>query len=956
MFPENIIFSKIVNCDTPDSVALYSSDKKAISFGGLSTLIKNNISSLKTHGCDGSDRIAITISDGIEMASVCLSVMCFSTCVPLNTNLTKPEYDELLTILGVGILITDKDEAHPIFKAAIQHSIPIIKLVIKDSLLADSYSFEKISEYNNQNPSNQSLRKDKDNALILLTSGSTSKPKIVPITHKNINASTNNLVKSLELTSQDTCLNMMPMFHVGALIDLLIAPLSVGGSVICASSISSETFFNSLNKFSPSWYQGVPTMIRNIIDCISDSPSQIDNHSLRFIRSVSSPLDQQLKQRCEQYFNIPVIEIYGMTETTGLITSNPLPPAVRKAESVGIGVGTDVMVIDGAGNPSKPGHKGEILVRGENVTDGYESLPDSKYTYFIDDWFRTGDQGYLDEDGYLYITGRIKEIINRGGEKISPKEIDAVILKHPKVHEAACFAISHNSLGEDIAVAIVINQNQSFNQKELTDYLKPRLAEFKIPRKVYFIDALPKGTTGKILRKSLTERFSDNNQDKNNRLANSVSSPMITRLIKLWEGILKVSPIQINDNFFDLGGDSLKAATFISEFEKQSGLHVEISVLLEAQTIYEFSNYIENKTDNSNYHSLANHNPVQGLPDKMMHQLRSLLSTWRGQRLTPDSLIVGRNLLGTKTPIFWCVNADHEFSTFSKQIGADQPVYGLRSLYKVKKRSHKYTLALSKYYPEEILKIQPKGPFILGGFCVGGTIAFEIAQYLIEQKHEVRLLCLQEKFIPREYGGNVSLFFANPNRHNEFSKYKKPEIAWTKFYTGNVSVNQIDCKHEDLYDEINSKLFIKQLKSELENPEKNNLKTNIEQPYILTENSYKAAIKAPKLLVMTSGLKKTIDIKLINKSKETWRKTTSSGITIGNSWSSINGKTKIYSDGYVPLTSDILPGEEINTNITVTPPSKQGLWLLNIDLIDEGVCWFQEKGSKRNITMVITLN
>ncbi len=595
MFPENIIFSKIVNCDTPDSVALYSPDKKEISFGDLSTLIKSNISSLKNHGCDDSDRIAIAISDGIEMASVCLSVMYFSTCVPLNTNLTKPEYDELLTILRIGILITDKNEAHPIVKAASQLSIPIIKLVIKDPLLAGSYSFEKISGDHNKNSSNKNLRTEKDSALILLTSGSTSKPKIVPITYKNINASTNNLVKSLKLTSQDICLNMMPMFHVGALIDLLIAPLSVGGSVICTSSISSDIFFNSLNKFSPSWYQGVPTMIRNIIDCISDNPSKIDNHSLRFIRSVSSPLDQQLKQRCEQYFNIPVIEIYGMTETTGLITSNPLPPAIRKAESVGTSVGTDVLIIDEAGNPANPGYKGEILVRGKNVTNGYEGLPDNKHSYFIDDWFRTGDQGYLDEEGYLYITGRIKEIINRGGEKISPKEIDDVILTHPKVHEAACFSISHHSLGEDIAIAIVINKDQKLNQKELIDYLKPRLAEFKIPRKIYFIDALPKGTTGKTLRKSLSEKYSDNNRDKINRLANPVNSPMITRLIKLWENILKVSPIQIDDNFFDLGGDSLKAATFISEFEKQSGLHIEISALLEAQTIYEFSNYLENK-------------------------------------------------------------------------------------------------------------------------------------------------------------------------------------------------------------------------------------------------------------------------------------------------------------------------------------------------------------------------
>jgi oxalate---CoA ligase len=953
----NTVFPFISDDTFTDSTAIATSRREPLSYGALNTLIQQNVEFLNQYGFGRNDRIAVVMANGAEMATVCLSIMSCASCVPLNPDYMQPEFSQFLSRLNIKALITDKDETHAAIKAANKQSISIINVVSEQQQQAGLFSFGFLQKHENRSAPNSGYAQAGDTAIVLLTSGSTSTPKIVPLSHNNISASSVNMVRSLNLSENDVCLNMLPMFHIGALVDLLIAPLSVGSSVVCATSMTSSTFFSYLDEYRPTWYQGVPTMIKDVVDHANRTGLTVSDTSLRLIRSVSSPLSKELMQLCEQLFQIPVIEIYGMTETAGVITSNPLPPAVRKPGSVGIPCGTEIHIIDETGNPVDVELEGEIVVRGDNVTNGYEGDRSSKHDNFVNSWFRTGDQGYLDQDGYLFITGRVKELINRGGEKISPREVDGVLLQHPLIHDAASFPIPHESLGEEVAAVIVLETGADLSKQKLQDYMASELAYFKIPRAICFLDEIPKGPTGKLQRHTLSEICTNINRATHQHDIEVATTPLAIELVALWESVLNVSPIGIHDNFFELGGDSLKALTFIDQLEKNIGIHADVSALLDSQTVHEFENYIETHIKGGN--KIISKNNIPGLSDIIFEQLKAVMSSWQGKRLTMESLIVGRNTLGLKTPLYWCVNADLEFSQLAKHIGLEQPVYGMRSLYKLKDRSHKQNLAIAKYYASEIIKIQPEGPYLIGGFCEGAKIAFDIAQQLIASHREIKLLCMQEYFVPQKYNGRVAFFLSGPGRISPYHRFQYPELGWSKFYSGDITVNKVNCEHSSFYEDANILVFANQLKNEIANA-KENISTLIKptnsELQVLGDDAYQAVIKRPALLLLQAGKSCTIKVEIRNTSPVSWQPTEGSGITLGNRWANLRGKIKIWTDGCKALSTEIPPGSVITTDIRITAPNKCGPWLLDIDLVDQGVCWFKDRGSKTGSTIVLVLN
>jgi acyl-CoA synthetase (AMP-forming)/AMP-acid ligase II len=233
----------------------------------------------------------------------------------------------------------------------------------------------------------------------------------------------------------------------------------------------------------------------------------ISNMNLRFARSSSSSLPPQVMAELEVTFGCPVIEAYGMTEATHQMASNPLPPAARKPGTVGVASGPEVAIMDEEGEFLKGGETGEIVIKGDNVTAGYENNPKANAENFFNGWFRTGDQGILDNEGYLSITGRLKEIINRGGEKISPREVDEVLMDHPAVQQVVTFAVPHDKLGEDVAAVVVLRDGEQAKENDIRDFTKEHLADFKVPRKIIFLDEIPKGATGKLQRIGLAEKL-----------------------------------------------------------------------------------------------------------------------------------------------------------------------------------------------------------------------------------------------------------------------------------------------------------------------------------------------------------------------------------------------------------------------------------------------------------------
>ena len=346
-----------------------------------------------------------------------------------------------------------------------------------------------------------------DVALVLHTSGTTSRPKIVPLTHRNIFASANNIRRTLALTPSDRCLNVMPLFHIHGLMAAILSTLSAGASVLCTPGFNALRFFAWLAEAKPTWYSAVPTMHQMILGLAARNQEIIDATPLRFIRSSSASLPPQVMQRLEEVFSAPVVEAYAMTEAAHQMTCNPLPPGRRKPGTVGPAAGPEVSIMDEQGSLLATGVVGEVVIRGPNVTPGYENNPKANAENFTNGWFRTGDQGVTDEDGYLTITGRLKEIINRGGEKISPREVDDVLMDHPAVEQVVTFALPHEKLGEEVAAAIVLREGTEATEQDVQAFASARLANFKVPRKVLFLNEIPKGPTGKIQRIGLAEKL-----------------------------------------------------------------------------------------------------------------------------------------------------------------------------------------------------------------------------------------------------------------------------------------------------------------------------------------------------------------------------------------------------------------------------------------------------------------
>ncbi len=320
-------------------------------------------------------------------------------------------------------------------------------------------------------------------------------------------ASAYHIGNTLSLREADVCLNIMPLFHIHGLIAATLSSIAAGASVVCTPGFNALKFFHWFQEANPTWYTAVPTMHQAILSRADRNKDIIAKGRLRLIRSSSSSLPPQVMEALEQTFGVPVIEAYGMTEASHQMASNPLPPRPRFAGCVGMAAGPDVAIMNEAGDLLAAGSLGEVVIRGRNVTSGYEANPEANAKAFTNGWFRTGDQGVMDEQGYLRLTGRLKELINRGGEKISPLEIDTIIMDHPAVAQVVTFGMPHDKLGEDVAAAVVLREGTSCDERELRAFVSARVADFKVPRKILFLSEIPKGATGKLQRIGLAEKL-----------------------------------------------------------------------------------------------------------------------------------------------------------------------------------------------------------------------------------------------------------------------------------------------------------------------------------------------------------------------------------------------------------------------------------------------------------------
>ena len=499
---------ELIKAANSESTAIDAPGQEALSYGDLLKLVETTVLTLNQNGIYRNDRVAIVLPNGAEMAACFIATSCAATAAPLNPAYQKAEFDFYLSDLKAGVLIVEENSQSPSIDAARELHIPILTLKKGASSTAGEFELEPVDKrQQEQAVSTPEFAGEDDIALVLHTSGTTSRPKIVPLTQRNICTSAENIRTTLNLTAEDRCLNVMPLFHIHGLIAAVLSSICAGASIFCTPGFNALKFFAWLEDAQPSWYTAVPTMHQAILSRAGKNKQIVMNSALRFIRSSSSSLPPQVMSELEQTFKSPVIEAYAMTEASHQMTSNPLPPGTRKPGTVGIAAGPEVAIMDDAGNLLRAGSIGEVVIQGENVTAGYENNPSANRDNFVNGWFRTGDQGVMDEDGYLTITGRLKEIINRGGEKISPREVDEILLDHPAVNQAVTFAVPHDKLGEEVAAAVVLNDGQTASASELRTFTAEYLAGFKVPKKILLLDDIPKGATGKVQRIGLAGKL-----------------------------------------------------------------------------------------------------------------------------------------------------------------------------------------------------------------------------------------------------------------------------------------------------------------------------------------------------------------------------------------------------------------------------------------------------------------
>jgi acyl-CoA synthetase (AMP-forming)/AMP-acid ligase II len=470
-----------------------------LTYDSLRQQVWTMANALASAGIRRGDSVAIALPNGLPALISFLAASIAGTAAPLNPAYPYEEFLFFLGDTGARILLCPPVGAEFARSAAADRKIPVFSVEMND--------LGSVHLTNAPTGASATEPTADDIALVLHTSGSTGRPKRVPLRHFNLAVSSANIANTYALSEEDVSLCIMPLFHIHGLIGSVMATLLSGGTVVIPTKFNALSFWRTIREHRVTWYSGVPTMHQILL--ARAHRKMVEAETLRFIRSCSAPLSAQLIHKIEDLFGVPFVEAYGMTEAAHQMTSNPLPPRHRKAGSVGVGTGLRISIMDKDGNHLGINQRGEVAIQGANVFRGYENNPEANARAFVNGWFRTGDEGLLDGDCYLHLTGRIKDIIIRGGENIAPHEVDEILLRHPAVSAAVTFGCAHPTLGEEVAAAVVLHEPRGATESVLIEHCRESLAEYKCPTKIYLVESIPTTATGKIRRRAVAAALTD---------------------------------------------------------------------------------------------------------------------------------------------------------------------------------------------------------------------------------------------------------------------------------------------------------------------------------------------------------------------------------------------------------------------------------------------------------------
>lgn len=728
--------------ETPHSPALLQHGRAPLTYCDLLRSIDAMGAKLNGWGFGRNDRIAVLHPGGRDMAAAIIGIWSYSTPVPLNPDNTLGEFAIQLRDMRVKAVAILADMDTPARRAATDLDLPILEIQPdgNGAMRITATTRAEAPPDENSGP----VQPD-DIIAVLTTSGTTSHNKIVPIRHRQLTVRNEIASADLGLVPDDRGLNMLRLYHSGGIGQGISTPLIAGSSVAVLTDFSIEGVFEALDKEEVTWCAASYAIYHAIYPHLEAYRPTIERigSRLRFMRSGTGPLNAAIAEKVEAAFGVPIVVTYGSSEAGSSATDSVDRPRPDR-NSVGKPAHDGVAIIDETGDAVPQGSTGEIAVRGPTVFDGYENDDAANRIAFIGDWYRTGDLGYFDEDGYLFITGRIKEMINRGGQNITPVEIDDALLAHPDVVAASTFPIPHPTLGEDVAAAVVTRNGASLDQGTLAQFLSDRLTGYKIPRQIFFTAEIPKGPTGKVQRHKLAEVFvsASNPTPDTATASNREPTDLERQLQTLWAAALGRNHVGLDEDFFQLGGDSLQAVELFLQIEKTLGHPLPRSVLFEAGTVATMAKLIEGSASSG---CIV---PIQ-----------------------PD---------GRRAPLF-CIHDIYgqvlNFRPLARYLDEDQPVYGIQSVGLDKSAPPLVRIEdMAARYIIEMRRVQPAGPYFVSGYSMGGWIAYEIAQQLRQMGQSVALLALFDTN-PRQGRGRATVAGWLGHHRKQMSELNATAIA-----------------------------------------------------------------------------------------------------------------------------------------------------------------------------------
>lgn len=755
--------------EAPESSAILAPGRKALSFARLLEELESLSSTFNGFGIGRGDAVAIVMPQSVEQNFLIMGLAVCATAVPLNPAYTQVEFEDQFESFEARGLVVEAGSDSPAVDAARARGVPVFELTVQPdapagvSVLAWSSASAPCSE---ARPSRFDSAAPDDVALIVMTSGTTARSKPVPLTQRNLCASVAMTQAHYDLSPADRCVRIMPLFHVFGCIHQGFIPVLSGGSLVSLLDFDPARFADVLRDFSPTWFGATPTFHLAILDELARAPLPSQAKTIRFILSGGSGGTAGLAHQAGEIYRAPVIEAYGLSEGAGLTTANPLGEDQQQPDSVGHLVGAEwgqeIAILGPDDRILGPRQEGEVAIRGPNVFSGYLDMPAENADLFAGDWMRTGDRGELDMNGFLYLKGRVKEIINRGGEKISPAGVDDALILHPDVEAAVTFAVPDDRLVEDVASAVVVREGASLSKGDLRKFAAQRLAHFKVPHQIIFVAAgeIPRNATGKPLRSGLAEHFGMESRKRSDPGSGRkpAASETEERLVAYLSDLLHVENVGVDEDFFDLGGDSLSALTLTQWIRDEFGVEMRPVVLFEAASVEALASLIE-----------AGH---PGSHDGL------------AVSLTP----------GGSSPAVFCIPGIFGdvigFRKIARILGPDVAFYGLERQGFYGEAPVWVSLSrMAKSYADEILRLEPDQPCILMGYSLGGVIAYEVARRLEEVGRPPALLALMDTSFP-EASGAVKMKWRGQTRRINASSIKKwlrkPIGEWSPLARGNL--------------------------------------------------------------------------------------------------------------------------------------------------------------------------